>query len=378
VDARPSTMEGVAVTSLAEFYRGKRVLLTGHTGFKGSWLALWLTKMGALVTGFALPPEHGERSLFHAAGVESMIKSHIGDIRDRAATLAVLRESDPEIVIHNAAQALVWRSYADPFGTYETNVLGTVNVLEAVRQSRSVRSAVVVTTDKCYENREWYWAYREIDRLGGHDPYSSSKACAELVTASYRSSFFGKGDQPAISTVRAGNAIGGGDWAENRLVPDIARAIASGLPVAIRNPHSTRPWQHVLEPLRGYLMLARAQWERKSLAGAWNFGPSGDGVTVQELAARMILHWGCGTMAILQEGASSAHEAHTLRVDNSKAGMELGWRPMLSFDESIQMTAAWYRTFLADPRKGADLTLNQIETYMNRFTTSVSACGRPD
>jgi CDP-glucose 4,6-dehydratase len=371
-------MEGVAMTSLAEFYRGKRVLLTGHTGFKGSWLALWLTRMGALVTGFALLPEHGERSLFYAAGVESMTKSHIGDIRDRAAILAVVRESDPEIVIHNAAQALVCRSYADPFGTYETNVMGTVNVLEAVRQSKSVRSAVVVTTDKCYENREWYWAYREVDRLGGHDPYSSSKACAELVTASYRSSFFGKEDQPATSTVRAGNAIGGGDWAEDRLVPDIARAIASGLPVAIRNPTSTRPWQHVLEPLRGYLMLAQAQWGRKSLAGAWNFGPSGAGLTVQELAARMISYWGSGTMAVLDEEAPAPHEAHTLRLDNSKAGVELGWRPILSFDESVRMTAEWYRAYLADPRAGADLTLNQIETYVNRLATGVSAAGGSD
>ena len=343
------------------FWRGKRVFLTGHTGFKGGWLSLWLQQLGAQLQGYALAPV-GEHSLFAAARVGHGMASTLADIRDLAALQSAMVAFRPEIVIHMAAQPLVRQSYADPVETYATNVMGTVNLLEAVRRAPGVRAVVNVTTDKCYENDDRASGYAEGEPMGGHDPYSSSKGCAELVTSAYRRSFF-SGGGAAVATARAGNVIGGGDWASDRLVPDILRAFERGEPVVIRNPNATRPWQHVLEPLGGYLLLgARLAAEPLRYHGAWNFGPHlQDALPVGTLADIALQAWGGGSCHTPAQ-AGQPHEAGLLKLDISKAVNQLGWHPRYTAVESIQSTIAWYKA-LAGGTAAADLVRANIAAY---------------
>ncbi len=341
-------------------WQGRRVLLTGHTGFKGAWLSLWLRQLGAEVTGLSLAP-HTEPNLFTAARVGDEMHSVLGDIRDPATVESVFEEARPEIVFHMAAQALVRSSYSDPVGTYATNVMGTVHVLDAVRRSPSTRAVVVVTSDKCYENREWAWPYRETDTLGGHDPYSNSKGCAELVAAAFRSSFFGNAG-PAIATARAGNVIGGGDWALDRLVPDAVRAFERKEVLHIRNPAAIRPWQHVLEPLRGYLALAEALHDHGArFAGPWNFGPAADAVQPVSAVAGALAKFWPGARWEVTPG-EHPHEANTLCLDCSKARAELGWSAALRFEQAVEETAGWYARFLAGESAQA-LCREQLARY---------------
>ena len=349
-----------------EFWAGKRVLLTGHTGFKGSWLSLWLQSMDAKVIGYALSPPTNP-SLFEVANVSQGMTSNIGDIRDLTYLQSIFAKYQPEIVIHMAAQPLVRYSYLEPVETYSTNVMGVVNLLEAVRNTKSVKAVVNVTTDKCYENREWAWGYRENEAMGGFDPYSSSKGCAELVTAAYRNSYFHPEKYQthgvAIATGRAGNVIGGGDWAEDRLIPDMVRAIVSGRPVSIRNPHSIRPWQHVLEPLSGYLLLAQKLYEEgPGFAEAWNFGPNDDDAKpVDWILDNLTKTWGEGASWKL-DGGDHPHEAHYLKLDCSKAKSRLQWQPRWSLATAIDQICVWHKAHIA----GADMQamcLSQIKQY---------------
>jgi CDP-glucose 4,6-dehydratase len=346
------------------FYAGKTVMVTGHTGFKGGWLTAWLKLLGARVIGFSLEPEPDRPSIFEAAHIARDMVSIIGDLRDLATIRAAFAAHAPEIVFHLAAQALVRRSHQHPVETYATNVMGTVHVLEAVRATPSVRTVVIVTSDKCYENREWPWGYREIDPMGGRDPYSSSKGCAELATAAYRSTFF-RQHGPHLASARAGNVIGGGDWAQDRLVPDVVRALSVGSPVVIRNPRATRPWQYVLDPLRGYLMLAQRLWEDgDSVAEPWNFGPSGgDAVQVIELVDRLLKCWGTGRFEVKESG-DAPPEAHSLELDCRKARARLGWTPAVSLQEGLEMTVEWYRRYHTSPADAPATTTRQIERYM--------------
>jgi CDP-glucose 4,6-dehydratase len=359
-------VEGVAV-NLA-FWRGKKVFFTGHTGFKGSWLCLWLQQLGAEVTGYALAPPTTP-SLFEVAHVAQGMKSLIGDIRDGAALAKAMDEATPDIVIHMAAQPLVRRSYFDPVETYSSNVMGTVHLLEAVRQTQSVRAVVNITSDKCYENKEWVWGYRESDPMGGFDPYSSSKGCAELVASAYQNSFFNplQYDQHgvALASVRAGNVIGGGDWAEDRLIPDILRAIRDGRPVVIRNPQAVRPWQHVLEPLSGYLQLAQKLYENGlAYGGGWNFGPNDeDAQPVQWIVERLTQQWGDGASWQLDQ-AEQPHESHYLKLDCSKAKMRLDWHPRWNLPVALDEIVTWQRAYLAQQDMW-EFTLNQINTFTN-------------
>lgn len=329
------------------YWSGRRVLVTGDTGFKGGWLALWLGQLGATVIGFAdgVPTTP---SLWEAAGIGEHVEHHAGDVRDAARVAEVVTTTRPEVVFHLAAQPMVRRSYAEPAETYATNVMGTVHVLDAIRRAGDAapRVCVVVTSDKCYENREWPWGYREDEPLGGHDPYSSSKGAAELVTAAYRSSFFSADGAPALASARAGNVIGGGDWGEDRLVPDIYRAVAAGEPVRIRNPHAIRPWQHVLNPLSGYLRLAERAWaDPRAFGRAYNFGPSDDDVRpVGWIAERLAVH------SVTDDGPHP-HEAHWLKLDSSLARTTLGWTPAWDLTEGLRRTADWYRAH----REGEDL-----------------------
>jgi len=332
------------------FWAGKRVFLTGHTGFKGSWLSLWLQHMGAQVTGFALAPPTSP-ALFDVARVAEGMTSIIGDVRDAAVLAAALVAANPEIVIHMAAQPLVRASYDDPIGTYATNVMGTVHLLEAVRKAGGVHAVCIVTTDKCYENREWAWGYREDEAMGGYDPYSNSKGCAELVTAAYRQSFFSGEGKTAIASGRAGNVIGGGDWATDRLIPDILRAVEKDAPVLIRNPLAIRPWQHVLEPLSGYLVLCQALWNDPAAAQAWNFGPRDDDARpVQWIVERMCALWGDGA-DWTRDLSVQPHEANYLKLDISKARAGLHWGPRWSLGEALERIVAWHRAWLS----GADM-----------------------
>ncbi|MBB4631491.1 CDP-glucose 4,6-dehydratase [Sphingosinicella soli] len=345
----------------SQFWRRKRVFLTGHTGFKGSWLSLWLQSMGAEVQGFALDPPTTP-NLFKIARVADGMTSTIGDIRDFETLSASMQVFQPDIVIHLAAQALVRLSYQKPVETYATNVMGTVNLLEAARRVESVQAIINVTTDKCYENREWVWGYREDEAMGGHDPYSSSKGCAELVTAAYRRSFFQSGT--AVASVRAGNVIGGGDWAEDRLVPDILRALAAGQPIVVRNPQAIRPWQHVLEPLGGYLALAeRLSTDGTTVAEGWNFGPvDEDARPVRWIVEQIVDLWG-DAAAWLPDTASHPHEANYLKLDISKARHRLGWSPRWSLGQTLEHIVEWQRSWLA----GADMravSVGQIARYM--------------
>jgi CDP-glucose 4,6-dehydratase len=351
------------------FWRERRVLLTGHTGFKGAWLSLWLQSLGARVTGFAngVPTQP---SLYELAKVGEGMEGIVGDVRDPVALAAAMTAAEPEIVIHMAAQSLVRRSFVEPRETYETNVMGTVNVLDAVRVHGSgVRAIVNVTSDKCYENREWEWGYREQEPMGGFDPYSSSKGCAELVTDAFRRSFFSDPVGPRLASARAGNVIGGGDWGAERLVPDIMRAALAGEEVRVRNPSSIRPWQHVLNPLSGYLVLAQALWEKPELAEGWNFGPADEdarpvGWIVQRIAAQwpQELRW-------VQDDGPHPHEANYLKLDSSKARARLGWRPRLQLGETLESIVTWY----SELRSGADMravTLGQIEAFQYAASSS--------
>ena len=333
----------LALNNFGGAYHGRRVLVTGHTGFKGSWLCLWLNALGCEVTGLALDPP-SEPS--HWDLLKLPVRDHRLDIRDEAAVRAVVTAENPEIVFHLAAQPLVRRSYSQPVTTWVTNVMGTTHVLEAVRHTPSVRAVVVVTTDKCYENREWPWPYRERDRLGGHDPYSASKAGAELVAASYRTAFLQDSGSPLLATARGGNVIGGGDWSEDRLIPDLVRALAADEPLAIRSPRATRPWQHVLDCLSGYLRLGQRLLEGDTrFAEAWNFGPDGRGNrTVEQVLAELARTW----PQVRWQVASGPrpHEAGLLQLDSAKARMALEWQPVWDFDSAIAHTAAWYRELL--------------------------------
>jgi CDP-glucose 4,6-dehydratase len=352
--------------SLREWYRGQRVLLTGHTGFKGSWLTAWLRDAGAEVTGYALAPEVGTPSLFDLARLSDGIESVIADIRDRPALDAALRRARPSIVFHLAAQSLVRRSYAQPVETFDVNVTGTAQLLDALRAVPSARAVVVVTSDKCYENRDLERGYREDDPMGGHDPYSASKGCQELVAAAYRRSFLADAGV-AVATARAGNVVGGGDWSPDRLMTDLMIAAASGRSCVVRNPDAVRPWQHVLEPLRGYLMLGRALAESGSeYAEGWNFGPAlSDAVAVRELVGRMTAAWP-RVRAELATAHDGPHEARLLRLDNGKARDRLGWNPALTLDETVDLTVDWYRAVHEDPAAAAPMTLHQLHDYEHR------------
>jgi len=350
----------------AEFWRGKKVFITGHTGFKGSWLSLWLQQLGAEVTGYALQPPT-DPSLFEVANVAQGMTSIIGDIRDAESLAKAMRDAVPDIVIHMAAQPLVRYSYVNPVETYSTNVMGTVHLLEAVRQTPSVRAVVNVTSDKCYDNKEWVWGYRENEAMGGFDPYSNSKGCAELVTSAYRNSFFNPekyaDHRVALASGRAGNVIGGGDWADDRLIPDILRAISDKRPVVIRSPHAIRPWQHVLEPLSGYLLLAEKLYTQGvAYAEGWNFGPADeDAKPVQWIVEQLTQQWGEGASWQL-DGGEHPHEAHYLKLDCSKAKMRLDWQPRWHLGHTLEMIVVWQQTWLAK-QDMRSFTLKQIEQY---------------
>lgn len=348
------------------FWAGKTVLVTGHTGFKGSWLSLWLQSLRSKVIGYALPPPTNP-SLFEVANVANGLTSITADLRDFSPLLEVMRQYQPEIIIHMAAQSLVRHSYINPIETYSTNVMGTVHVLEAARQTGSVKVLINVTSDKCYENQEWHWGYRENEKLGGFDPYSNSKACAELVTAAYRNSYFSAAEHAphgiALASARAGNVIGGGDWAEDRLIPDIMRAILNGKPVLLRHPHAVRPWQHVLEPLGGYLLLAQELWKHGPLfAEAWNFGPDEqDAKPVSWIAGRLTEMWGTDTTWLL-DSVKQMHEAHYLKLDCSKAKARLGWQPKWNLSQALEAIVAWYRAYQAQENM-RDIMLKQITIF---------------
>jgi CDP-glucose 4,6-dehydratase len=353
---------GLVVTKVNPFFwRDKRVFLTGHTGFKGGWLSLWLQSMGANLCGFALEPPTTP-ALFTQANVSAEMLSIINDVRDYAALLAAMNSHKPEIVIHMAAQPLVRQSYIDPMETYSINVMGTVHLFEAIRNVSSVRAVVNVTTDKCYENREWDWGYRENEPMGGHDPYSNSKGCSELVTSAYRQSFFAN-RQISVASVRAGNVIGGGDWAADRLVPDILRSFSAGVPVSIRSPESTRPWQHVLEPLSGYLILAERLYSHgQKFAQGWNFGPNDDDVMpVSWIVKKMAEEWGHEAGWNI-DANPQPHEAKYLKLDISKAKAGLGWSPRWDLSEALSKIIYWQQGWI----KGENmqkLTLKQISEY---------------
>lgn len=350
--------------ALKGFFGGRKVFLTGHTGFKGAWLAWWLKELGAEVTGFSLAPEDARGNLFKLSGLEGSVRSLKGDIGDLPALRAAVDAAAPEIVLHLAAQAVVIRSYEDPVETYRSNALGTVHLLEACRLSAGVKTVLVVTTDKCYENKEWAWPYRENDELGGRDPYSSSKAMAELAVSAYRRSFFAQRGI-GVATARAGNVIGGGDFAPYRVIPDIVEAIGAGRPVTLRNPDAVRPWQHVLDALHGYLRLAMRLHADPGLAGAYNFSPrdTSPGHKVLAITQKFIEIMGQGSYTV-DPASRRGHEAAYLSLDPSKAAGVLGWSPRFSTDEALAATARWYRGHLEDPSGARERTLGDIRAFM--------------
>jgi CDP-glucose 4,6-dehydratase len=356
-------------SELARSYKNKKVLVTGHTGFKGSWLSIWLKELGAGVVGYSLEPETQPNN-YLACDLKDQIIHVTGDVRDLDHLIKVFKTYKPQYVFHLAAQALVRRSYSDPKLTFDTNVGGTINMLEAVRLTPSVRIFINITSDKCYENREWVWGYRENDPMGGHDPYSASKGCAELAFHAYLKSFFGKKSSRKIglASVRAGNVIGGGDWAEDRLIPDCVRALIKDEPIGIRNPRAIRPWQHVLEPLGGYLWLgALLNKYPEKYSGPWNFGPGDDDhLPVEKVVSRFIEFWGSGTWKSLSKSQSSLHEATTLRLCCDKARTFLRWSNVLNIDDCLSMTAGWYRKYYeGDGRKNMfSVCRDQIRRYV--------------
>lgn len=355
----------------SDIYRGKRVLVTGHTGFKGSWLSLWLHEMGAIVTGVSLSPETTPN---HWDILDLPIDDLRLDIRDIDALRAVFAEKRPEIVFHLAAQPLVRRSYREPLETWSSNVMGTANVLEACRQTLSVRAIVAVTTDKCYENREWLWGYRENDRLGGHDPYSASKAGSELVAASYRHAFFNTAEAPLLATARAGNVVGGGDWSEDRLIPDLVRALGQARSLEVRSPNATRPWQHVLESLGGYLLLGQKLVQGdKAFAEPWNFGPEPkDNRTVAEVLRALSQQWSNLRWHVTE--APQPHEAMLLYLDSAKARSQLRWQPVWNIDTTLVKTAAWYRAWLEE---GRIISRQQLADYVSTAVQADIEWARP-
>ena len=354
------------------FWRGRRVFVTGHTGFKGSWLCLWLHALGAEVTGYALDPPT-EPALFQQAAVAGLVRSVRADVRDFAQLKRVIEDASPDVVIHMAAQSIVYRGYEDPIETYSSNVMGTVHLFEALRQIGRPCTVVNVTSDKCYENREWVWGYRENDPMGGHDPYSNSKGCAELVSTAYRDSFFNPDSVSkhgiALATARAGNAIGGGDWTSHQLIPDLVRAFLADKPCIIRNPSAYRPWQFVLEPLRGYLQLAERLAEDPShFASGWNFGPANADIQpVSWIADEMVRLWS-GNAAWKLDSETHPHEAHALRLETSKAATELHWQPALPLARALEWIVEWYRGY-KDGSNLQQLTLDQIERYESLIRT---------
>ncbi len=361
-------MESLELKKLQLFdnvFHGKRVLITGDTGFKGSWLAIWLLEMGAEVYGYALPPKT-EKDNFVTTDLSSRITHENGDIRDLAHFSTFFNKVKPDIAFHLAAQPLVLESYEDPETTFSTNLMGTVNFFEAVRKSESVKAAIIITSDKCYQNNEWVWGYRESDPMGGKDPYSASKGASEIITSSYLSSFFNKNNTPNIASARAGNVIGGGDWADNRIVPDFFRAVQRNETLKIRYPKATRPWQHVLEPLSGYLLLgAKLFSEGKSFSGGWNFGPLGDvHHTVESLINKMIHKLGHGNFKSVAD-QEKLHEAHLLNLDISKAIHFLNWNPTLNFDETVSFTVQGYKNEIEE-KDVYESRVEQIRTFVER------------
>jgi CDP-glucose 4,6-dehydratase len=348
-----------------KIYKDKKVLVTGHSGFKGGWLTIWLEMLGAKVIGYALDPLY-ENGIFQSSGIGNYINDYRADVRDLNRLIEVFNSEKPDIVFHHAAQPLVIESYKNPVETFEVNVLGTVNVLEAIRQTPSVKAAIIITTDKCYENKEWVWGYRENDPMGGYDPYSASKGAAELVINAYRRSFFMEEGKPAVASARAGNVIGGGDWSENRLVPDIIKAISNNKTIEIRNPQATRPWQYVLEPLAGYLKLGTALLQSpEKFAEGWNFGPfMQDVYSVKQIVENIIHFSGKGTWKDLSK-QEKLHEANLLMLDISKAVQKLNWKPVLSFNESIKFTVDWYMN--AYKSNVLDFSRNQIKIYQKKW-----------
>ncbi len=352
---------------MAEFWHNKSVFITGHTGFKGTWISLYLKKLGAKLAGFSLPPVQDE-GIYNVTKMDSFMDSTLADIAELDKLTRALTDSNPEIILHLAAQPLVAQSYDDPIETYTTNVIGTANLLQSARGLRNLRGLVVITTDKCYQNNEWLWGYREVDRLGGHDPYSSSKACAELVTESFRNSFFSPEDYDnhgvAIATARAGNVIGGGDWADDRLIPDAVRAIRDNLSLPVRCPNSVRPWQHVLDPLHGYLMLAQKLYENGTEFGeAWNFGPAESShVAVETVLDSFYRSWP-DNAGWSKDPDFHPHEAGLLKLDCSKANQRLAWQPKLDLQKAIKLTVDWYQAYLGE-KDMLPFTEQQIQAFI--------------
>lgn len=368
MELRQGTLEDLVIID-KNFWHNRKVLITGHTGFKGSWLSLWLQKLGAKVLGYSLPPPTVP-SLFEIARVSEGMISFTGDIRDLKSLQSFIASKEPEIIIHMAAQSLVRYGYENPVETYSTNVMGTVNILESVRLTRCTKVILIVTSDKCYENKEWIWGYRESDPMGGKDPYSSSKGCAELVTTAYRSSYFSEGNTDpnvAIASVRAGNVIGGGDWSEDRLIPDIMKAFMEHRPVLIRNPHAVRPWQYVLDALHGYLILVERLWNNgKEYAGGWNFGPSDeDSKPVSWILNKIKEIWGDDASWELDDNREHPKESSFLKLDSSKARNKLNWSPKLDLEEAIYWTVKWYQNFISnsDMRNYTDFEIYRYETF---------------
>lgn len=358
------------IKDIQDIYKNKKVLITGHTGFKGSWISLWLLELGADVIGYSLEPPT-EPNLFDSIKLKNKITHIIGDVRDEKNLFSVFKKYKPEFVFHLAAQPLVRLSYTEPKLTYETNIMGTINVLEVIRKTNSVKVCIFITTDKCYENKEWIYGYREIDPMGGYDPYSSSKACAELVVYAYRNSFFnpkdyGKIHNIALSSVRAGNVIGGGDWGEDRLISDCVKTLSQNKIINIRNPQATRPWQYVLDPLSGYLLLGSKMYkDGKRYSSAWNFGPNdNDIITVEEIVKLVIQNWGNGDYKVDTSG--QPHEAGLLKLDTSKARTFLGWKPVYNIYETIKRTINWYKYFYngIEKEKLYKITVNEIWDYI--------------
>ncbi|WP_010241097.1 CDP-glucose 4,6-dehydratase [Clostridium arbusti] len=350
-------------------FKNKNVLITGHTGFKGSWLSLWLKELGANVIGYALDPINPQDN-FSLCGLKNNIVDIRGDIRDSTLLNNTFKKYKPEIVFHLAAQALVRYSYEHPKYTYSVNVMGTLNLLEAIRNCKATKAAVIITSDKCYENKEWIWGYRENDAMGGYDPYSSSKGCVELLVSSYRNSFFNPKEynnhNKVIASVRAGNVIGGGDWSKDRIIPDCINALKSNNNIVLRNPNAIRPWQHVLEPLGGYLKLGSKLLEyNTSFSGAWNFGPNEESiVSVEEITKALIKYWGSGHYTTLDSSSKSVHEANLLNLDISKAKFNLNWKPNWNVDKAIQKTVEWYKNY--DSTDVYALCVKQINEYCSK------------